>query len=55
MRAVLTLRDFKIWVVTDGGAGFEVQAVGIAEALGERRYALLEPAQPLDNTRFRAV
>ena len=34
MRAVLTLRDFKIWVVTDGGAGFEVQAVGIAEALG---------------------
>jgi mitochondrial fission protein ELM1 len=23
-----------VWVVTDGGAGFEVQAVGVAEALG---------------------
>ena len=34
MRALLNLQDFKIWVVTDGGAGYEVQAIGIAEALG---------------------
>jgi mitochondrial fission protein ELM1 len=34
MRAVLNSQDFKIWVVTDGGAGYEVQAIGIAEALG---------------------
>jgi mitochondrial fission protein ELM1 len=34
MRRVLKLRDIKTWVVTDGGAGFEVQALGVAEALG---------------------
>ncbi|HTW34313.1 MAG TPA: mitochondrial fission ELM1 family protein [Rhizomicrobium sp.] len=34
MRAVLNLQDFKVWVVTDGGAGYEVQAIGVAEALG---------------------
>jgi uncharacterized protein len=34
MRAVLSKEDFSIWVVTDGGAGYEVQALGIAEALG---------------------
>ena len=26
--------NLKTWIVTDGGAGFEVQALGIAEALG---------------------
>ncbi|HUO92851.1 MAG TPA: mitochondrial fission ELM1 family protein [Rhizomicrobium sp.] len=34
MRSILSEHDFSIWVVTDGGAGFEVQALGIAEALG---------------------
>lgn len=28
------MRDITIWIVTDGGAGFETQALGIAEALG---------------------
>lgn len=28
------MRDLTIWVVTDGGAGFEAQALGIVEALG---------------------
>jgi mitochondrial fission protein ELM1 len=34
MRRVLNLSHLKTWIVTDGGAGFEVQARGIAEALG---------------------
>jgi len=34
MCRVLNLRDLKTWIVTDGGAGYEVQALGIAEALG---------------------
>jgi len=34
MRRVLNLSQLKTWVVTDGGAGFEVQALGVAEALG---------------------
>jgi uncharacterized protein len=34
MCAVLSLDDFTTWIVTDGGAGYEVQALGIAEALG---------------------
>jgi mitochondrial fission protein ELM1 len=34
MCRVLNLSDLKTWIVTDGGAGYEVQALGIAEALG---------------------
>lgn len=30
------MRDLTIWVVTDGGAGFETQALGIVEAMGAR-------------------
>jgi mitochondrial fission protein ELM1 len=30
----LNLSRLKTWIVTDGGAGFEAQALGIAEALG---------------------
>jgi mitochondrial fission protein ELM1 len=28
------MRDIKTWIVTNGAAGFEVQALGVAEALG---------------------
>jgi uncharacterized protein len=34
MCRVLSLHNFRTWIVTDGGAGYEVQALGIAEALG---------------------
>ncbi len=34
MRRVLNISHLRTWIVTDGGAGFEVQALGIAEALG---------------------
>jgi len=34
MRRVLSLSKPSTWIVTDGGAGFEVQALGVAEAMG---------------------
>jgi mitochondrial fission protein ELM1 len=36
MRGLLNFANRKVWVVTDGGAGFEEQALGVAEALGAR-------------------